>query len=497
MSTHLSAEYVDRSPHGSAGLTDKHSNVRGVLGAADVICGVSILLADALAFVASFLFAEFILLNLHPVAGSLPFPAILSSTLHHTVALRCGLLFIVVICYLAGHGHFRDRLSFWNEMREVVLISTLAIIANLGLTVLAGDGVQAYLLSICWVVLPLLVMTLRQAAKHLLSAAGLWEIPVIIVGDQHSVADAVQLLNLEMVPGYRVVGSLHPSLIVDSSFGDRCTSTLKQLGGRRLILSCDFRTDVDYAVMQSVVRRRVPFSLLPQPMELPVVGCTRIPFFSHDTVMLTYRDNLAQVGPRGIKLAFDLLVSALVLAMCSPMFLAAGVLIRRDGGRVFFGHKRVGTGAKAFSCFKFRTMVSNSADVLRDLLERDPAAKAEWEDTQKLTNDPRITSIGKLLRATSLDELPQLLNILRRDMSLVGPRPIVEQEIARYGENIVYYYETKPGLTGLWQVSGRSDTSYVQRVQLDCWYVRNWSMWHDVAILTKTIPAVLLRKGAR
>ena len=142
-------------------------------------------------------------------------------------------------------------------------------------------------------------------------------------------------------------------------------------------------------------------------------------------------------------------------------------------------------------------MVSNSSDVLRALLERDPAAKAEWDDTQKLTNDPRITHIGRLLRATSLDELPQLINILRQDMSLVGPRPIVEQEIVRYGENIVYYYETKPGLTGLWQVSGRSDTSYVQRVQLDCWYVRNWSMWHDVAILAKTVPAVLLRKGAR
>ena len=131
------------------------------------------------------------------------------------------------------------------------------------------------------------------------------------------------------------------------------------------------------------------------------------------------------------------------------------------------------------------------------MLERDPAAKAEWDDTQKLTNDPRITHIGRLLRATSLDELPQLINILRQDMSLVGPRPIIEQEIVRYGENIVYYYETKPGLTGLWQVSGRSDTSYVQRVQLDCWYVRNWSMWHDVAILAKTVPAVLLRKGAR
>ena len=497
MSTHLSAEYVDHSLHSPAGVTARHRDVRTNLDAADVVCGISILLADAVAFVASFLLAELVLLNLRHVAGSFVAPADLSVALRQAAALRCGLLFVAVSCYLAAHGHLRDRLPFWNEMRDVVLVTTSAAFADLGLTVLAGDGVQAYVLALCWIALPLLVMMLRQVAKHLLSAAGLWQIPVVIVGDQYGVADAVRLLNLETVPGYMVVGSLHPSLIVDTSFGDRCTSALKQFGARRLILSCDFRNDVDYAVMQSVVRQRIPFALLPQAMELPVIGCTRIPFFSHDTVMLAYRDNLAQVGSRGVKLAFDLLVSAFVLAMCSPMFLVAGALIRRDGGQVFFGHKRVGTRAKAFSCFKFRTMVSNSSDVLRALLERDPAAKAEWDDTQKLTNDPRITHIGRLLRATSLDELPQLINILRQDMSLVGPRPIVEQEIVRYGENIVYYYETKPGLTGLWQVSGRSDTSYVQRVQLDCWYVRNWSMWHDVAILAKTIPAVLLRKGAR
>ena len=497
MSTHLSTEYVDHSLPSSIGIVDKRRNTKAVFGAADIVCGASILCADALAFVTSFFLVKLVLANLYRVSGSLHIPPAMSGVLQQTVALRCALLFGVASCYLVGHGHLRDRLPFWNEMLEVVHTSTLAAITYLGLAALGSDGVQAYLLTMCWVVFPLLVMTFRQATKRLLNVAGIWQIPVIVIGDQYGVADAVRLLQLEIVPGYKVVGSLHPSLIVDSSFGDRCTSALEQFGARRLILSCDFRTDVDYAVIQSVVRQRVSFSLLPQPMELPVVGCTRIPFFSHDTVMLAYRDNLAQMGPRGVKLVFDLLVSVVALATCSPMFLVASILIRRDGGRTFFGHKRVGTRAKMFSCFKFRTMVSNSADVLQRLLDRDPAAKAEWENTQKLTDDPRITRIGRLLRATSLDELPQLLNVLRREMSLVGPRPIVEQEIPRYAENIVYYYETKPGLTGLWQVSGRSDTSYVQRVQLDCWYVRNWSMWHDVAILAKTIPAVLLRKGAR
>ena len=497
MSTHLSAEYIDGSARSSIKAATVPHDVRSAIALADVICSLAIVIADTAAFVISFLVAALTSLGLHYVAGNLLTLTSLPSIAHQSAALRSVLLFIVISFYLAGHGHFRDRLPFWNEMREVVLISTFAGGVSLALAALAADKAQAYLLSLSWVALPILVMALRQATKRLLSIAGLWQMPVIIVGDQYSVADAIRLLNLETVPGYRVVGTLHPSLIVDTSFGDRCVGALKHLGARRLILSCDFRTDVDYAVMQSVVRQRIPFSLLPQPMELPVVGCTRVPFFSHDTVMLAYRDNLAQVVPRGVKLALDIVVSTVALTACSPMFLVAALLIRRDGGRTFFGHQRIGRGGRTFSCYKFRTMVSNSADVLQKLLDHDPRARAEWDSTQKLASDPRITTIGRLLRATSLDELPQLLNILRMDMSLVGPRPIVEQEVTRYAENVIYYYETRPGLTGLWQVSGRSDTSYVQRVKLDCWYVRNWSVWHDVAILAKTIPAVLLRKGAR
>jgi undecaprenyl-phosphate galactose phosphotransferase len=138
----------------------------------------------------------------------------------------------------------------------------------------------------------------------------------------------------------------------------------------------------------------------------------------------------------------------------------------------------------------------DAAAVLDELLANDPAAAAEWAATQKLRNDPRVTGIGRLLRRTSLDELPQLLNILRGEMSLVGPRPIVASEARFYGEHIHDYYTAKPGVTGLWQVSGRSDTSYARRVQLDVWYARNRSLWHDLRIIAKTVPVVLLRKGA-
>ena len=149
-----------------------------------------------------------------------------------------------------------------------------------------------------------------------------------------------------------------------------------------------------------------------------------------------------------------------------------------------------------FGCLKFRTMVPDADGVLRRLLEVDPRARAEWERDFKLKDDPRITPIGDFLRRTSLDELPQLWNVLKGEMSLVGPRPIIEEEVERYGDQVGYYLETRPGITGLWQISGRNSIGYDDRVALDSWYVRNWSIWYDLVILVKTIAVVLRGKGA-
>ncbi|HBB4921796.1 TPA: sugar transferase, partial [Escherichia coli] len=161
-----------------------------------------------------------------------------------------------------------------------------------------------------------------------------------------------------------------------------------------------------------------------------------------------------------------------------------------------YSHERIGKGGKIFKCLKFRSMVTNSKEVLEDLLSKDIQAKQEWEATFKLKNDPRITKIGHFLRRTSLDELPQLFNVLKGEMSLVGPRPIITAELEKYNDEVAYYLLSKPGMTGLWQVSGRSDVDYETRVYLDTWYVKNWSMWNDIAILFKTIGVVLKKDGA-
>jgi lipopolysaccharide/colanic/teichoic acid biosynthesis glycosyltransferase len=149
-----------------------------------------------------------------------------------------------------------------------------------------------------------------------------------------------------------------------------------------------------------------------------------------------------------------------------------------------------------FKCLKFRSMIHNSQAVLERHLAESEQARAEWAADHKLKNDPRVTRFGAFLRSSSLDELPQLINVLKGEMSLVGPRPIVQGEVPKYDRDIAHYYRVSPGITGLWQVSGRNDVTYDQRVQMDSWYVRNWSLWHDIAIMCKTIPALLKRSGA-
>lgn len=197
------------------------------------------------------------------------------------------------------------------------------------------------------------------------------------------------------------------------------------------------------------------------------------------------------------KRVFDFSLAGLALIFTLPILLIiAGLIKLHDGGQVLFVQKRVGVNGKLFKCYKFRSMVANAQERLDDLLATDLDARAEWEQTQKLHRDPRITRFGAFLRKSSLDELPQLWNIVRGDMSIVGPRPIVENEIEKYGPYFEEYSAVRPGLTGRWQVSGRSGTTYQQRVEHDTAYVQNWSFRSDVWIVMLTIPAILMSKGA-
>ena len=194
---------------------------------------------------------------------------------------------------------------------------------------------------------------------------------------------------------------------------------------------------------------------------------------------------------------FDLSIALVVLPLLLPLMLAVAFLVSaQDRGPIVFAHLRVGRGGRMFRCWKFRSMVVDAEARLQQVLDTSPAAREEWDRDHKLRDDPRITRLGRFLRSSSLDELPQFYNVLVGEMSIVGPRPIVRAEISRYGRRFDDYCRVRPGITGLWQVSGRNDTSYRRRVAIDSHYARGKSVVGDIAILARTVPAVLARKGS-
>lgn len=198
-----------------------------------------------------------------------------------------------------------------------------------------------------------------------------------------------------------------------------------------------------------------------------------------------------------VKRALDVFAAGTLLVLLSPLFLFTALAIRlTSSGPVLFGHVRIGLGGRAFRCWKFRTMETDAAARLDAYLAENPAAREEWTTHRKLRKDPRVTPLGQVLREYSVDELPQLLNVIRGDMSLVGPRPVVAEELVGYGPEARHYCAARPGITGLWQVSGRSDTDFARRIQLDAEYVRCWNLKADILILLRTVPAVLGARGS-
>ena len=323
----------------------------------------------------------------------------------------------------------------------------------------------------------------------MLRVLGLWALRTLIVAIPGEMAAAEAALSSDPALGYTLVGSVTPGHAASLSDDD----LLGLLAGRGadfvVITAGSDETESEHAALDSLRRLGIPIALVPGLRGLPVTGFRQHYFLGHDIVMLVGSNNLTQPFSRLLKAAFDQIGAIILLVSFAPLLLVLSTLIRADGGPAFYRHRRIGAGGRVFDCIKVRSMAVDAEGTLRRMLAADPAAAVEWAETQKLRDDPRITRIGRFLRASSLDEL-------RGEMSLVGPRPIVRAEVARYGREIEHYYAAKPGLTGLWQVSGRSDMSYARRVQLDVWYVRNWSLWHDIAILFKTIPAVFLQRGA-
>jgi UDP-galactose-lipid carrier transferase len=353
------------------------------------------------------------------------------------------------------------------------------------------------------------VPVFRSMTKRALDYAGLWKRPTLIIGCGENAFESKHALSSQSFLGVDVVAYVAPDnetamngdkvLVSDAPVLHGMTpATFRTLPGVQVVIALehDHRELRDMWV-RGLTKNGVRDVTVMAPMRgVPMYGTDISYFFGHEVMMLRVQNNLARFSAKVLKRIFDVLVGGFLVLMLLPIFLILAALVAKDGGSAFFGHTRIGQHGRKFKCYKFRSMVPNADKVLKELLERDPVARAEWDKDFKLKNDVRITRIGSLLRKTSLDELPQLWNVLRGDMSLVGPRPVIEKEIERYGEEAAYYLLAKPGMTGLWQVSGRNDTDYARRVFLDAWYVKNWSLWYDISIIFKTVGVVLKRDGA-
>jgi Undecaprenyl-phosphate galactose phosphotransferase WbaP len=354
-----------------------------------------------------------------------------------------------------------------------------------------------------WLLSMMLIPAVRAWMRGKLVCRNKWGVPAIIFGT--GAASSIMARNTRLRPriGLKVVGIVSNSIAKGEAF-----ESLPILGSMEDVESIAAAYPGSYAIVPEepdqcankdfVARldRHFPrIIMLPNADALSKRWATARDIGG--LVGLEMRQNLLDGNRLLVKRTLDFCAALCGIMVMSPFFLIMAIWIKLDSkGPVFFGHIRLGRDGRPIKVWKFRTMAQNSKELLERLLAEDEDSRREWEETQKLRNDPRVTGAGKFLRKTSLDELPQLWNVVCGDLSLVGPRPIVEDEKNRYKDSFALYSRIRPGITGLWQISGRNLTSYDERIDLDSYYARNWSIWFDIYILAKTIPVVLTGHGA-
>ena len=423
------------------------------------------------------------------------------------------LLFPLMSCtallWFYYRGHYARQKAFWDELGEVIQVISVLAVLNAAFAFSGRLPLSRLWLFSTWVLALILLPLLRMAIHWLISRRRGWQRPYALLGCGVNAAEAARAFASEPLLGYRLQAVLVPSEldavhcaipaeIPRVPLGADPLQTMAALGNPHVVLALEMD---QWQAMENLVwnlgMRYPDLTLAPPLRGLPIFGLETLHFFSHEIFMLRARDNLARPGPRIIKRAFDLVAASILVLLLSPLLLILAWRIRRDdGGPVFFVQERVGRGGQPFPCYKFRSMVIDAESRLRQYLTNHPELHAEYQRNFKLRDDPRVTRIGRLLRRTSLDELPQLFNVLRGQMSLVGPRPLLDRELECYGDGFALYRQVHPGITGLWQTSGRSETTFAERASLDAWYVKNWSLWYDIVILLRTVKVVFWREGA-
>ena len=344
------------------------------------------------------------------------------------------------------------------------------------------------------VVLP----TTRELFKHLICKHRWCTIPVVVYCGKSTSSTIIDRLRSSPFLGYspailitddQELASRYPDIPSFSSDSEIEDIIVKH--NIKVALLCDYKTSITSSIYTRY-RYTLTFSNTESPLTntMQIKDLAGILGFS-STNRLSFKTNLI------IKRIFELLLIIIFSPVLIPVFLLLFIAVKVSSpGPALYAHTRVGKNGSVLKCLKFRSMYKDADKQLEKILAENPDMKAQWDKDRKIQNDPRVTPFGKFLRKTSLDELPQLINVIKGDMSLIGPRPITKSELKYYGEYADFVFSVKPGLSGMWQVSGRSDTGYEERVNFDTYYIQNWSIWLDVWILIKTVWVVLSHKGA-
>lgn len=414
-------------------------------------------------------------------------------------------VFLLALAFAGIYSKHYTSAQMLEKLFKACLGGIAFSIILMFLTQVSGQVSRLYVGLFAIIVYILLVVEKYITALIIRRIPGL-QIPVLVVGAGKTADAAIDEGKNNVFINYRVAGFLE-----DFEPSSRYADVYPILGGFNDLEKVIAETGIQDVIIAAPglpqdqlnhllyrAQTLVPYvSVVPNLVGVPMSNVEVESFFDTRIMLLNIKNNLAFRLNQIIKRIFDVVLTLSGGLFLLPLFLGICVWIKTDSqGPAIYKQRRVGKDGKEFDCYKFRSMVVDSKERLEKLLATDPKAKEEWERDFKLKNDPRITKSGAFLRKTSLDELPQLLNVLKGEMSLVGPRPIVQKEVPRYEQYIKEYYMVLPGITGLWQVSGRSDTTYPERVAMDMWYVHNWSVWLDLVLLWRTVAAVIQSRGA-
>lgn len=472
--------------------------------ATDIIAVSTVILLDLIAVSISLLLAYVIRNHLLLVL----FPTVVTGKL---LAQTFNLFWwypLAFIGCLAYEKLYYKRIPFWIEVQSIFKAGTLTLFLTVVILYLVriGDEISRSLVLLTWFFAMLALPFFRYYGKKFLLKLNIWSRPVIIIGNSDTIPLIHGALLREVTMGYRVVGCINSTGKSEPQSGLPCLGSLSDarliintLGVEDLVIAEPRLTAAEQVELTNTLQTLVKnIFLVPDLFGVSLSGIEAAYFFEEQVVLLQIKNHLRSRINSAIKRTFDLLIGSIVNIIALPLMLGIAIAIKVDSaGPVFYVSKRIGRGGKEFSCLKFRTMYNNAEQIMKEHLAANEEARKEWVCYNKLiTFDPRLTRVGRTLRRLSLDELPQLINILHGEMSLVGPRPYLPREkeqMGNFANDILY---GKPGLSGLWQVSGRSKLSFINRLKLDSWYMKNWSLWLDIILLLKTIRVVLKRDGA-